>query len=152
MSSKNYKWDSEDGYWVNPNRNLYNSYFYLAEDPNTSVLEKFKLHGREFTETLDGGVGLHCNLEDHLSKEQYLQLIKFAVENGTSYFTFNIPNTQCDDCGAIFKKPLTVCPKCGSTHMTQWTRIIGYLRPVKAFDSERQKEAAKRYYAKVEKC
>lgn len=152
LSSKNYKWDSEDGYWVNPNRNLYNSYFYLAEDPNTSVLERFKLHGKEFTETLDGGVGLHCNLEDHLSKEQYLELIKFAAENGTSYFTFNIPNTQCDDCGAIFKKPLTVCPKCGSTHMTQWTRIIGYLRPIKAFDSERQKEAARRYYTKVEKC
>lgn len=118
LSSKNYKWDKEDGYWVPEDRNLYNSYFYIASDPNTSVLDKFRLHGREFTELLDGGVGLHCNLEDHLSKSQYLKLIDFAIKNGTSYFTFNIPNSECDDCHYISKHPLKVCPKCGSTHIS----------------------------------
>ena len=54
LGAKNYNWDKEDGYRVNPNRVLYNSYFYLAHD-NTSVLDKFRLHGKEFTETLDGG-------------------------------------------------------------------------------------------------
>ena len=54
LGVRNYNWDKEDGYVVNPNRVLYNSYFYLAHD-NTSVLDKFRLHGKEFTETLDGG-------------------------------------------------------------------------------------------------
>lgn len=82
------------------------------------MLDKFRLHGREFTELLDGGVGLHCNLEDHLSEKQYSKLIEFAVKNGTSYFTFNVPNSQCEDCGKIYKNPLKVCPHCGSEHMT----------------------------------
>lgn len=150
LSSKNYKWDKEDGYIVPEDRNLYNSYFYIASDEKTSVLDKFRLHGREFTELLDGGVGLHCNLEDHLTKVQYLKLIDFAIENGTSYFTFNIPNSECDDCHYISKTPIKVCPKCGSTHITWWTRVIGFLRPIKYFDKERYKEAQTRVYSKKE--
>ncbi|MCQ2171029.1 MAG: anaerobic ribonucleoside-triphosphate reductase [Bacteroidales bacterium] len=149
LSSKNYRWDKEDGYWVPEDRVLYNSYFYLADDPETSVMDKFRLHGREFTELLDGGVGLHCNLEEHLSKYQYLKLIDFAIEQGTSYFTFNIPNSECtnESCHHIVKQPIDVCPKCGSP-MRQWTRVIGFLRPVDDFDKYRNIEAKARYYAK----
>lgn len=148
LSSKNYRWDKEDGYWVPEDRVLYNSYFYLADDPDTTVLDKFRLHGREFTELLDGGVGLHCNLEDHLSCEQYIKLIDFAIANGTSYFTFNIPNSECmnPECHHIIKKPLQNCPKCGA-RMRQWTRVIGYLRPVECFDQYRYQEAQRRHYA-----
>lgn len=148
LSSKNYNWDKEDGYWVPDDRVLYNSYFYKADDPETSVLEKFRLHGREYTELLDGGVGLHCNLAEHLSKEQYLKLIDYAIENGTSYFTFNVPNSECTnkDCHFIVKLPMDKCPRCGAP-MNQYTRIIGYLRPVKDFDSYRRIEAGRRFYA-----
>lgn len=146
LSSKNYNWDKNDGYWVPSDRNLYNSYFYLASDPNTSILDRFKLHGREFTGTLDGGVGLHCNLEEHLSQEQYNYLINYAIQVGCSYFTFNIPNCQCDKCGHIEKHHFDKCPKCGSEETTDWTRIIGYLRPIPKFDKERYKEALTRVY------
>ncbi|MCQ2167162.1 MAG: anaerobic ribonucleoside-triphosphate reductase [Bacteroidales bacterium] len=149
LSSKNLNWDKEDGYWIPDGRILYNSYFYLADDPETSVLDKFRLHGREFTELLDGGVGLHCNLDEHLSHEQYLKLIDFAIANGTSYFTFNVPNSECtnEQCHHIVKVPLDVCPKCGKP-MRQWTRVIGFLRPVDNFDKYRHVEALHRYYAK----
>lgn len=145
LGGKNYRWDKGDGYWVPDDENLYNSYFYNAHD-NTSVLDKFILHGRQTASYCDGGSALHCNLQDHLSKEQYLKLIDFAVEQGTNYFTFNIPNSQCDDCHFITKHPIKVCPKCGSTHITQYTRIIGYLRPITAFGSDRKIEAGKRTY------
>ena len=149
LGGKNFHWDKEDGYIVpNDGRVLYNSYFYDAHD-NTSVLDKFRMHGREFTELLDGGVGAHINLEEHLSKEQYLKLIDFAIENGTSYFTFNIPNTQCDDCGFISKHRLSVCPKCGSKNLTWWTRVIGYLRPTKCYGQYRKIEEQQRMYSKV---
>ena len=147
LGSRNYNWDKEDGYYVNPNRVLYNSYFYLADDKNITILDKFRLHGKEFTELCDGGMGLHCNLEEHLSKEQYLKLIDFAISQGTFYFTFNVPNSECLDCGNIEKIPVEKCPKCGSTHITQWTRIIGYLRPIKCFDKYRQLEAKTRVYS-----
>lgn len=146
LGSKNFNWDKQDGYWVpEDGRVLYNSYFYDAHD-DTSILDKLRMHGREFTENCDGGVGCHINLQEHLSKAQYIHLIDFAIENGTTYFTFNIPNTQCDDCGFISKQRLKVCPKCGSTHLTWWTRIIGYLRPAKKFDHYREIEEGQRTY------
>lgn len=146
LGGKNYRWDKQDGYWVPDDENLYNSYFYDAHD-NTSVLDKFVLHGHQTYQYTDGGSAAHVNLEDHLSKLQYLKLIDFAVANGTNYFTFNIPNSKCEDCGKIIKKPIDICPCCGSHHITQYTRVIGYLRPIKAFGEDRQKEAANRTYS-----
>ena len=146
LGGKNYRWDSEEGYWTPSDENLYNSYFYNAHD-DTSVLDKFILHGRQTYQFTDGGSALHCNLVDHLSKEQYLALIDFAIQEGTSYFTFNIPNSKCEDCGHIIKKPVSKCPKCGSENITQYTRVIGYLRPIKAFGNDRQEEANKRTYS-----
>lgn len=146
LGGKNYNWDKEDGYWVPEDENLYNSYFYDAHD-DTSVLDKFILHGRQTYQYTDGGSAAHINLEDHLSKEQYLKLIDFAIVNGTNYFTFNIPNSKCDDCGYITKHPITECPKCHSKNITQYTRVIGYLRPVKSFGKDRQIEASHRTYS-----
>lgn len=149
LGGKNYNWDKEDGYWVPDDENLYNSYFYDAHD-DTSVLDKFILHGRQTYQYTDGGSAAHINLEDHLSKEQYLKLIDFAIANGTNYFTFNIPNSKCDDCGYITKHPITECPKCHSKNITQYTRVIGYLRPIKSFGKDRQIEAGRRVYGKMD--
>lgn len=149
LSSKNYNWDKKDGYIVPEDRNLYNSYFYLADDKEISVLDKFRLHGKEFTSLLDGGVGCHINLEEHLSKEQYSKLMDFAIANGTTYYTFNVPNSQCSNpkCKYIIKGPVVTCPKCGAP-MDWWTRVIGFLRPIKNFDFARFIEAGKRVYTK----
>lgn len=146
LGGKNYKWDKEDGYVVPEDENLYNSYFYNAHD-DTSILDKFILHGYQTYQYTDGGSAAHINLEDHLSKEQYLKLIDFAIANGTNYFTFNIPNSKCEDCGKIIKSPIDTCPCCGSHNITQYTRVIGYLRPTKAFGSDRQQEARNRIYS-----
>ena len=146
LGGKNYRWDKKDGYIVPEDENLYNSYFFDAHD-DTSVLDKMILHGRQTAQYCDGGSACHINLEDHLSKEQYLKLIDFAIANGTNYFTFNIPNSKCDDCGYITKHPITECPKCHSNHITQYTRVIGYLRPIKSFGKDRQIEASHRTYS-----
>lgn len=146
VGGKNYRWDSSDGYWVPKDENLYNSYFYDAHD-NTSILDKFRLHGSSTYQYTDGGSALHCNLEDHLTKNQYLKLIDFAVENGTQYFTFNIPNSECDECGFITKHPLTKCPKCGSDHITLYSRVIGYITPTKTWGVDRQIEGSHRTYS-----
>lgn len=146
LGGKNYNWDKEDKYWVPEDENLYNSYFYNAHD-NTSILDKFILHGKQTYQYTDGGSAAHINMDSHLSKKQYIKLINFAIKEGTSYFTFNIPNSKCEDCGYIVKSPIIKCPKCNSSNITQYTRVIGYLRPIKAFGSDRQIEANKRVYS-----
>ena len=142
---KHAKWDREDGYFVP--RDCYNSYFYIVEDPSISILEKFRLHGAPYIEHLTGGSALHCNLEEHLSQEQYMQLLHVAAKEGCNYFTFNVPNTICNDCGHIDKRYLKECPHCHSKNVDYMTRIIGYLKRVSNFSMARQEEAARRHYA-----
>ena len=145
---KHARWDREDGYYVP--RDCYNSYFYVVEDPNTDIIEKFRLHGRRFISHLTGGSALHMNLDEHLSQPQYRQLLRVAAKEGCNYFTFNIPNTLCNDCGHITKHHLHQCPKCGSTNLDYLTRIIGYLKRVSNFSLDRQHEAARRYYQRID--
>ncbi len=143
---KHAKWDKEDGYVVP--RDCYNSYFYIVEDHSKNIIDKFRLHGRKYIEHLTGGSALHLNLEEHLSKKQYRQLLRVAAVEGCNYFTFNIPNTICNDCGHITKQYLHKCPKCGGENLDYLTRIIGYMKRISNFSAARQQEAARRYYAK----
>ena len=146
LSGKNYKWDQKDGFYVSPKHNMYSSYFYNPEDDSLSMIDKFKLHGNEYVKHLDGGSALHMNVAEHLSKDQYRQLLKTAAHYGTNYFTFNCRNTVCNDCGYISKDTLEVCPKCGSHNLDYLTRVIGYLKRVSSFSEMRQVEAAHRFY------
>ena len=146
---KHAKWDREDGYFVP--RDCYNSYFYAVEDDSLNIIDKFKLHGAPYIQHLTGGSALHMNLEEHLSKAQYRQLIKVAAKEGCNYFTFNIPNTICNDCGHIDKRYLHECPHCHSKNVDYMTRIIGYLKRVSNFSEARQQEAHRRYYAEQTK-
>ena len=146
LSGKNYKWDQKDGFYVSPKHNMYSSYFYNPEDDSLSMIDKFKLHGNDYVKHLDGGSALHMNVAEHLSKDQYRQLLRTAAHYGTNYFTFNCRNTVCNDCGYISKDTLEVCPKCGSHNLDYLTRVIGYLKRVSSFSEMRQIEAGHRFY------
>lgn len=150
LAVKNYNWDKKDGYWVPKDRNMYNSYFYPVEDTTINPIEKFYYQGTGFADVCDGGVALHNNLSEHLTKTQYRYLMDVAVKAGCNYFTFNIPNTLCRDCGFISKHKLDKCPKCGSENLDYATRIIGYLKLISNFSEPRQEEASHRFYAEPE--
>lgn len=149
LAAKNYKWDKKDGYWVSPDRNLYSSYFYNPEDESISALDKIKLHGKDYVKYLDGGAACHLNLSEHLSKEQYRQMMKVAAKYGCNYYTWNIANTVCNDCGYISKHTLDACPHCGSHNLDYLTRVIGYLKRISSFSEPRQIEANRRFYHKL---
>jgi len=146
---KLYNRDKKDGYWIPSDTNLYASYIFKPNDPEISVLDKIILHSSEFAaDQMDGGQACHINLDSHLSKEQYRKLLLFAVRVGCKYLTFNIPNCECDDCGFIAKQPFDKCPKCGSTKVSLWDRIIGYLTKIKNWSEGRQIEQKTRIYSK----
>ena len=148
LSNKNYNWDKKDGYFVSPKHIMYSSYFFNPEDTSLSILDKMKLHGNSFVKYLDGGQAAHLNINEHLSFEQYRQLLKVASEYGCSYFTYNCKNSVCNDCGYISKDTLDTCPKCVSKNIDYLTRIIGYLSRVSSFAEARQAEEKMRYYHK----
>lgn len=149
LGVKNYNWDKKDGYWVPKNRNCYNSYFYPVEDESYDIITKMYSQGKDFSGCLDGGSAYHCNLSEHLSKAQYRMLMDVAIKAGCGYFTFNVPNTVCPDCGHIDKRYLKACPICGCDHPDYATRVIGYLKLVRNFPEARQVEASKRHYGRI---
>ena len=147
LGVKNAKWDKEEGYW-NGNRDCYNSYFYRVEDTNLNVLDKIEMYAHDVTDSLDGGSALHLNLEQLPSYEQAKTLFKLCSKNCVPYWTTNVLCTICNDCGTIDPVTRKACKKCGSENVDYGTRIIGYLKRITNFSDARQKEAAKRYYAK----
>lgn len=52
LGVKHANWDRKAGYVVP--RDCYNSYFYAVEDTSLTILDKFKLHGKEYVQYLDG--------------------------------------------------------------------------------------------------
>lgn len=149
LAVKNYNWDKADNYWVPSDTNLYASYVFKPNDPDISVLEKLRLHGSEYIgDWLDGGAAAHINLDSHLSAEQYRKLINYAASVGCQYFTWNIPNSECQDCGWIGKQPVIKCPKCGSEHIDYYDRVIGYLTKIKGWSEGRRIEQKTRVYTK----
>ena len=148
LAVKLYELDKKDGYYVPEDQNLYSSYFFKQWDKDLSVLDKLKLHNKEINSFCDGGQACHLNLDEHLSEEQYTKLIDFCVAEGVNYFTFNIPISECKNCGHVVNAPVDTCPKCSSTNIDKWVRIIGFLRPISSFSEARQIEAGKRVYSK----
>ena len=145
LGVKNAAWDKDSKLYVP--RDCYNSYFFVVEDPKVNVLDKLRFHGKDFTRYLDGGSACHINLDEHLSKEQYLLLLNAAIRIGCNYLTFNVPNTLCNACGYISKHRLDACPRCSSRDLDYATRIIGYLKLISRFARDRQIEAGKRHYS-----
>ena len=145
---KLYNWDKADGYWVPEDTNLYASYIYKPNE-HDSVLDRLYMMGTHFaTDLLDGGAAAHINLDSHLSKEQYTQLLKYCGEVGCSYWTVNVPNTKCPKCGYITKHPIGKCPECGNEDLEYYDRVIGYLTKIKDWSAGRQAEQKLRVYTK----
>lgn len=149
LAVKLYDWDKSDGYYVPKDQNLYSSYFFKQWDNSLSVLDKLKLHNKDINTYCDGGQACHIHLKEHLSKEQYLKILNYCIEEGVNYFTFNIPMSECKDCGHVVNAPINECPKCKSANIDWWVRIIGYLRPISAYSNPRKLEASKRIYSKT---
>lgn len=147
---KMYNRDKKDGYWVPEDTNLYASYIYKPNDTHISLLDKIYLHGRSFCgDNLDGGSAAHLNLEKHLSYEQYLKILKYAGDVGCKYLTFNVVNSECEDCHYIAKEPFDICPKCDSKKVSHYDRVIGYLAKISNWSKGRQEEQKTRVYEKI---
>ena len=148
---KLYDADKADGYWVPKDINLYTSYIFKPYDESLPFMDRIILHGKNYIgDYLDGGSSAHLNLSEHLYKEQYRKIIQFAAEKGCQYLTFNVPNSECEDCGFITKVPISKCPKCGSTKIALYDRIIGYLTKIENWSKGRQIEQKHRVYSKIE--
>lgn len=144
---KLHNWDTRDG--ITSNRDCYNSYLYRVEDDTLDFIDKFKMHGGDVLQYLDGGSAVHLNFAEIPSKGTWLKIIQKAIDTGSSYWTYNVKSTYCNKCGYIDMNTRNSCIKCESTDVDYLTRVIGYLKNIKSFSAARQKEAGLRFYHKI---
>ena len=72
LGVKHANWDRKAGYVVP--RDCYNSYFYAVEDTSLTILDKFKLHGKDYIKYLADVY------KDGLNEKVYKALYAYEVE------------------------------------------------------------------------
>ena len=94
----------------------------IKYDNSTSQIEADNVQGA-IDYILENGTGNSNDME--LTYAEYLKLSDEEKNNGTNYFTFNIPMSQCRECGHVVNAPIDECPICHCRHIKYYTRIIG---------------------------
>jgi len=88
----------------------------------------------EFQGYATSGSILHHFLEDKIEPEVLAQYLKNLFSKPINYVTLTPTITSCQTCGqkmiAHDAKDITVCPKCGSTDIATFSRVIGYVRMI----------------------
>ncbi|NPA69488.1 MAG: hypothetical protein GXO26_01650 [Crenarchaeota archaeon] len=92
-----------------------------------------------------GGVMKHIFVHRPVPEDRVKKLILTICRNtDIVYMSYAPTQSICLDCGYRSTEILWECPKCGSKNIEQWTRIVGYYRPVRSWNPGRRAEFASR--------
>jgi len=114
-----------------------NQYIPLIED--VSIFERMRLQGA-FDSLTSGGSILHLNVDDEkpLSADQFKRLMVTAKLNKVVYFAVNYAYSESSK-GVYSIGKHEVCPVNGDPIKQVYTRVVGFITPVKAWNSTRRK-------------
>ena len=100
-----------------------------------------------FDRFCNGGSILHINLESpFINAQQAWDMLNYVADQGVTYFAFNNRIQACKHNHGFFGK---VCPICGESVATEYTRIAGFYTPIKTWSKERKEEYKMRKWEKV---
>lgn len=95
----------------------------------------------------NGGSILHVNVDAPFdSFDKAWTMFNYICDQGVTYFAFNTKIQACSDNHAFYGD---ICPKCGKPVSTEYTRIVGFLTPVKSYSKERKEEFKLRKWERV---
>lgn len=98
--------------------------FHCHVSEDLTPIEKQDLEGR-FMDQAKGGQIYFNRFTCDYNTDAFKTLIRRAMDKGF-YFGTNFAKSFCEDCGEE-QLDMEVCPKCGSTNITQINRVCGYL-------------------------
>jgi len=113
-----------------------NQYIPLIED--ASIYDRFRIQGNIDALT-SGGAILHLNIDDEkpLSAKQFRKVIEHAKNSGTVYFAVNYAYSECEKKHYVVGKRKK-CPVCKAKITQQYTRVVGFVTPVRSWNSVRR--------------
>lgn len=130
------KLDSLMGF--NPNQfPLYSNQYLPLWEP-ASIFDRFKLQGR-YDSLTTGGAILHITIQDSkpLTPVQFRAFLEQARLSGTVYFAINLAFSECKAHHYSIGQQ-EECPVCLGTIVDFYTRVVGYLSKVAAWNKTRR--------------
>lgn len=103
----------------------------------TTLQERVKIASK-FDSFCNGGSILHANIDAPFdSFEKAWKMVNYIADQGVTYFAFNTKINACEDNHAFYGEK---CSVCGKPVSTQFSRIVGFLVPIKTWSKERKAE------------
>lgn len=109
----------------------------LNVDATRDVFEAIQ-HQQDIQCLYTGGTIFHTFLPESIDRETCRKLVRKIAETRIPYFSVTPTFSICDTHGYIRGQHPT-CPKCGS-QTEVYSRIVGYLRPVRTWNDGKQQE------------
>ena len=103
----------------------------------TTMEERVEVDGL-YDQACNSGCILHFNLDAPLkSTDTAWELMNYICDQGVTYFAFVTRISACKENHGFYGD---VCPVCGGPKETEYTKIVGFLTPVKSWSKERKAE------------
>ena len=112
----------------------------------TTLHERIRVQAL-FDSFCNGGSILHANIDSPFNNyETARKMVEYIADQGVTYFAFNTKIQACEDNHAFYG---TTCPICGKPMATEYTRVVGFLTPIKTWTRDRRKEYTMRRWAPI---
>lgn len=122
----------------NPNAYTMYSNQYIPLVQDASIYDRIRIQGKIDRHT-SGGAILHINVDDEttLSPKQFGSIMQLAREHGCTYFAINYAYSECA-CNHYSIGKHDKCPACKGDIVCQYTRVVGFITPVRAWSKTRR--------------
>lgn len=102
-----------------------------------TIQEKLRL-GSILDNKCGGGQISHINLDKPFNNEETAwKMLNIIAQSGVIYFAFNTAISVCEHNHGFYGD---ICPECGKPKIDEYTRIVGFARPISSYSKERAEE------------
>jgi len=122
----------------NPNKYTMYSNQYIPLVQDASIFDRIRIQGKIDSHT-SGGAILHINVDDNttLTPKQFGAIMALAREHGCTYFAINYAYSECAK-GHYSVGKHEKCPACQEPIVCMYTRVVGFLTPVRSWGKTRR--------------
>lgn len=122
---------------------MYSNQWVPLAESNVDVFTRIKLAG-SLDRACSGGAILHITTGTKVSAEVQKRLLLYCARMGVVYCALNYTLSKCNACGTVTTGDISSCPECGGTDLDIYTRVVGFVTPVKQWQSTRRDEFHRR--------
>lgn len=113
-----------------------NQWIPLSHESN--VIERIYTAG-QLDKLATGGAILHVSTQGRVKPGTHKEVVKLCAKMGVVYFALNYVLSRCTKCNEIYAGEPAVCA-CGNNEFDKFTRVVGFVTPVKNWKKERRDE------------